>query len=434
MRRVKLACSVAVLLLLLGAPLRAEAFSVEDHESITEAAVDAALGSGERPLLAAHREAVLHGATAEDLNLHVKWTGFHHFYFPEGSLETVLRQASDARVRQLWEEALEAARHGDLERAFDRAGHLAHHVQDMASPPHVVPVSHGLGDRFEGYGVRASLARAAGRAVMPLSGTDAQQVLARETLAAVRTEALPTRHGAIPWSAFWAEPEAHGPGVFGDYGTEIGNAFGASLVRWRGREYEVEPASYAAFMDARVSGAVAYTRAFLEWASERFQEAASSAEPVELRGFEPAPTLSLQLLGGLHRDPRGTWPVLGLRAALPLPRSLMLSVDWTRGVGSTQPPLRPGGWSLALLSPPLWTARPGYALGLDLRATAGIALSAWEGQRRIGLPLGLRAHAAGGGPLTVSAEVLYQGLKPPDAAWAHGFSFTLGVGLAWGDW
>jgi hypothetical protein len=86
-----------------------------------------------------------------------------------------------------------------------------------------------------------------------------------------------------------------------------------------------------------------------------------------------------------------------------------------------------------VLSPPLWTARPGYPLGLDLRASAGVGLFPWEGQRRWGVPLGLRAHASLWSPFTLSAEVLYQGLKPPNAAWAHGVSFTLGMGLAWGD-
>jgi hypothetical protein len=423
----------AVLILVLGAPLSAVAFSVEDHQALTEAAVDAALASGARPLLAEHRGAVIHGATAEDLNLHVKWTGWHHFYFPEGTLETPLRQASDARVRELWEEALEAARHGDLARAFDRAGHLVHHLQDMASPPHVVPVNHGLGDGFERYGVRGSLARGTGREVAPLSGPAAQQALARETLDAVRTGALPTAEGAIPWSSFWAEPGTRGPGVFGGYGAEVGNAFGQGTVRWKGREHPIDPAEYAAFMDARVAGAIAYTRAFLEWASDRFEEATASERPMALRGFRPAPALSLQLLGGLTRDARGTVPVLGLRAALPLPRSLMLSVDWMRGMSEPESRLRPGGAWLAVLSPPLWTARPGYPLGLDLRASLGVGLFSWEGQQRFGLPLGLRAHASGNGPFTVSAEVLYQGLRPPDAAWAHGVSFTLGVGLAWGD-
>lgn len=420
------------MLLLLGLSSRAVAFSVEDHRALTEAALEA-VDTQARPLLAAYRSAVVHGATAEDLNLHVKWTGWHHFYCPEGSLDTALRQASDSRVRELWAEALEAARHGDLERAFDRAGHLAHHLEDMASPPHVVPVNHGLGDRFERYGVSASLARAPERQVAPLPGDEAQRALARETLAAVRSQSLPTPQGPLPWSAFWAEPASHTPGAFGDYGAEVGNAFGLSVVRWRGRAHHVEPSLYAAFMDARVAGAVAYTRAFLEWASDRFEEAASSSAPVTLRRFRPVPELSVQVLGGLTRDSRGITPILGLRAALPLPRSLVLSMDWTRGVGGTEPSLRSGGGSLALLTPPLWTARPGYLWGLDLRATVGVGLFSWEGQRRVGVPLGLRAHAALKGPVSLSAQVLYQGFKPPQASWAHGLSFTLGLGLAWGD-
>ncbi|WP_224366615.1 hypothetical protein [Hyalangium versicolor] len=428
----KLACPATLLLLLLAVSPRASAFSVESHRALTEAALDAARGSKGSPWLEAHRAEVMHGATAEDLNLHVKWTGWHHFYFPEGSLDTPLRRASDSRVRELWQEALEAARHGDLDRAFDRAGHLAHHIQDMASPPHVVPVNHGLTDRFERYGIHAALTRIALREVPPLPGDEAQQQLARETLATVRNETLATAQGPIPWSAFWTEPSTRGPGSFGHYGAEVGNAFGASTVHWKGKALSVEPATYAAFVDARVSSAVAYTRAFLEWASEQF-EAAASDNPVALRGFHPAPELSAQFLGGLTRDSRGTTPIVGLRAVLPLPRSFGLSVDWTRSAGGGHGLARPAGGSLVVLSPPLWTARPGYALGLDLRASAGIGLLPWEGQRRVGVPLGLRVHAAWASPFSLNAEVRYQGLKPPDAAWAHGIAFTLGMGLAWGD-
>lgn len=432
MRLVKPARSVAVLLLLLGMPWRAAAFSVGDHQALTEAALSAE-GTGVRPLLAAHRDAVVHGATAEDLNLHVKWTGWHHFYFPEGSLDTALRHASDSRVRELWAEALEAARHGDLDRAFDRAGHLAHHIEDMASPPHVVPVNHGLSDRFERYGVRASLARVPSRTLAPLPGEEAQQELARETLAAVRSGSLPTSQGPIPWSAFWAEPVTRGTAAFGSYGAEVGNAFGVRKVRWQGEIHPIDSAGYATFMDARVSGAVAYTRAFLEWASDRFEEAASEKQSVALRGFIPAPEMSLQLLGGMTRDSRGTNSVMGLRAALPLPRAFMLSLDWTRGVGSEQASRRSGGTSLAILTPPLWTARPGYPLGLDLRAAVGVGLVPWDGQQRISVPLGLRAHAALPSPFSLSAQVLYQGVQPPGGPWSHGVSFTLGVGLALGD-
>ncbi len=433
MRSGKLACSTALLLVLWGLPQRAAAFSVEAHQSITEKALETVRGAQARRLLGEHRSAVVHGATAEDLNLHVKWTRWHHFYCPEGSLDSAFRQGSDARVRELWEEAMEAARNGDLDRAFDRAGHLVHHVQDMASPPHVVPVNHGLGDRFEGYGIRSSLARAPVREVEPLPGDEAQKAMARETLAAVRSESLATPQGVIPWSAFWAEPEVRVPGAFGHYGTEVGNAFGAAVVRWDGTPHTVGPEAYLAFMSARVSGAVAYSRAFLEWASAQFA-AAATAQPVALRGFQPDPELSVQMLGGLTRDSRGTTPSLGVRAVLPLPRSLMLSAEWMRTLGHTQLPLQqPGGGSLSVLSPPLWTGRPGYPLGLDVRASAGVGLLPWKGQRRLAIPLGLRAHASLPGPFALSAEVRYQGLKPHESAWEHGVLFTLGMGLAWGD-
>lgn len=430
MRCVTRTLLLAVLLLTVGLPLRARAFSVEDHRALTEAA----LASSGRPGLMAHRAHVLHGATAEDLNLHVKWTGWHHFYRPEGHLDSVLRQGSDARVRALWDEALEAARNGDLPRAWDRAGHLAHHLQDMASPPHVVPVNHGLTDGFEGHGLRGALARLPARELAPLSGSDAQHALARETLDVVRAQSLPTREGTpVPWSAFWSEPGVDTPGAFGAYGS-AGNVFGREKVRWKNRTWHAASASYAAFVDARAAAAVAYTRAFLEWAADRFEETSAPDAPVlALRGFRPPPELSLQLLGGLTRDPRGTAPIAGLRAALPLPHGLGLSVDWTRGLGTGARPLPSGGWAFSVLSPPLWAWRPGYSAGLDLRASVGVGLVSWEGGSRVGVPVGLRAHAALGGPFVLSSEVRYQGFAPPGASWAHGFSWTVGAGVALGD-
>lgn len=187
-------------------------------------------------------------------------------------------------------------------------------------------------------------------------------------------------------------------------------------------------------MDARVAGALAYTRAFLEWASDRFEEASAAKSAASgLRTFHPAPTLSLELVGGLQRDSRGGAPVMGLRAAIPLPRGLGLSVEATRGVAAPTPNLQPGAWSVSLLSPTLWTGRPGYLLGLDVRATAGVGLFAWEHQRRWGVPVGLRARATFAFPLTVSADVLYQGVATPTGSWGHGLAFNLGLGVTFGD-
>lgn len=434
MRCVTRALLASVLLLAVGLSPRAEAFSVEDHRALTGAALDAAVAKGSGAGLAEHRASVLHGATAEDLNLHVKWTGWHHFYRPDGHLYSALREGSDARVKALWDEALEAARHGDLARAWDRAGHLAHHIEDMASPPHVVPVMHGLGDGFEDHGLGAALSRLAPREVAPLSGVEAQVALARETLEAVRSQSLTARDGTvIPWSAFWSEPDPLRPGTFGVYGP-VGNAFGRTEVRWRGRVRQVDSASTEAFVDARAAAAVAYARAFLEWAAARFEEVSASDAPgLSLLGFRPSPELSLQALGGVSRDSRGTAPVAGLRASLPLPHALTLSVDWMRGLEGGARPHPSGGWALAVQSPPLWAWRPGYSLGVDLRATVGVGLMSWEGGSRLGVPVGLRAHVSLGGPFVASTEVLYQGLRPPGAAWAHGVTWTVGFGMALGD-
>ncbi|MFP2912397.1 hypothetical protein ACLESD_46730, partial [Pyxidicoccus sp. 3LFB2] len=79
------------------------------------------------------------------------------------------------------------------------------------------------------------------------------------------------------------------------------------------------------------------------------------------------------------------------------------------------------------------TKNPSYPLGVDLRATLGVGLVSWEGGSRLGVPVGLRAHASLGGPFVASTEVLYQGLRPPGAAWGHGVSWTVGFGVALGD-
>lgn len=426
--------ALAAAWLSVAAPSGASAFWVDDHHALTQAALERALEAGASPSLAAHRDAVLHGATAEDLNLHVKWTGWHHFYRPEGALDSALRAGSDARVEMLWEEALDAARGGDLSRAWDRAGHLAHHIQDVASPPHVVPVNHSFADGFERWGLRDVLKRLPSRQVDPLPGPEAQHALARETLEAVRSQFLRAEDGVeLPWSTFWSEPDARRPGSFGVYGS-VGNAFGQAEPRWKDGAHRVSPETYDAFMADRAAAAVAYSQAFLTWAAQRFEEvAAPDAPPFTARGFIPSPELSLQGLGGLARDSRGTTPVAGLRAGLPLPHALRLSVEWTRGLGLGNSPLPAGGWSLAVLSPPLWAWRPSYAVGVDVRASLGVGLFSQEGGTRFGVPVGLRASALLGGPFVASTELRYQGVRPFTQEWTHGFAWTLGLGVALGD-
>lgn len=421
--------SLLPLLLALALPLRASAFSVPDHEMITRASVDAVLASGHSPELAANEAAVVEGSRAEDLNLPVKWAGYHHFFHPGTSLDSSFRKDSGARVRVLWQEAEEAASHGDLARAFDRVGHLVHHIQDMAVPMHVVPVMHGLSDRFEQHPAGQAVL---GRQLAPLSGEEAQLALARETLQVIRTSSLPVEGGAIPWSAFWVEPTSHKPGEFGSYG-EVGNAFDSTEVHWHGRTWKVDPSAYDDFVDARVESAVAYSRAFLLWATARLTELAATRYQATRADWKPAPALALELLGGAITSVRGATPVAGVRALFPLPWAMGLSAGYARALGNPLQGGSGGSWSLALLSPPLLTARLGYSGGLDLRATAGAGLCALKGTNQAELPLGLRLHALLSRKISISAEAQYRAFTPATSPWAHGVSFTVGTGFTWGD-
>ncbi|HEX8436984.1 hypothetical protein [Archangium sp.] len=423
--------SLLPLLLVLLLPLGASAFSVPDHETMTRASVDAVLASGDLPQLAAHRATVVEGSRAEDLNLPVKWTGYHHFFHPGTSLDSSFRKDSGARVRVLWAEAEEAARNGDLSRAFDRVGHLVHHIQDMAVPMHVVPVMHGLSDRFEQHAARQALL-SVGRELAPLSGEEAQLALARETLEVVRTGSLPVEGGAIPWSAFWAEPTTRGPGAFGAYGV-AGNAFDSTEVRWQGRTWKADPSAYEDFVDARVESAVAYSRAFLLWATQRLTTLAEAREQAATPRWKPSPLLGLELLGGAITSLRGAVPVAGARALFPLPWALGLSAGYARALGHPLSGAGAGAWSLSLLSPPLLTARLGYSRGLDLRATAGAGLSSQGGKLHPELPVGLRLHTLLGRRVSLSAEAQYRAFAPQTAPWAQGVTFTLGTGFTWGD-
>src|SRR6218665_1232005 len=128
-----------LLLAVLCLPLAARAFSVTNHESLTRAAIGEALTAEGTSPLGEDREVMVSGSRKEDLNLHVKWTGWTHFSRPGPSPAPSFRKASSARVRALGQEVEEAASHGDLERAYDRVGHLVHHIQHTTPPPHHPP-------------------------------------------------------------------------------------------------------------------------------------------------------------------------------------------------------------------------------------------------------------------------------------------------------
>jgi hypothetical protein len=223
----------------------ARAFRLDGHQALTEATV------AEVPQVAPWEATVARANRNEDLGLREKWVHSSHYYDPTGAYAGGRRQTSAARVNQL-NIALDAAiEAGDADQAWDVAGHLLHHIQDMASPLHVVPVPHGLRDGFERQPLL--LGSTATRKLAPVEASTAHHLLAVETRELVATP---------NWQPYWAPAHAG----FGDYG-ELGRSFAG------------ESPEEAALLADRADAAVAYGAAFLRHTAARLQDGASAAQP-----------------------------------------------------------------------------------------------------------------------------------------------------------
>ena len=182
--------------------LPAQAFQLEGHRAITRQAI--ALETESCPALARWQSVVTAANVGEDLNLPVKWGRHSHYYRPVGEVDTGWRSTSEVRVAALADDLESAIQSGNSSAAWSEIGRILHHVQDMASPPHVVPVKHGLDDPFEARRV----GQVAGDREPPTtaSALDAHHALALETWERVTGEA-----GLEP---YWVVEHTG----FGDYG------------------------------------------------------------------------------------------------------------------------------------------------------------------------------------------------------------------------
>lgn len=235
---------------------KAHAFSIGSHREITGRAV--ALEARAWPILAARSHEIALANVEEDLNLVVKWGLFNHYFNPKGAVRTTWRQTSDVRVEGLWADIERALAEGDEAEVWERAGHLLHHIQDMASPPHVIPVEHNMTDGFERYDIAPLLAVARGRDLPPMGGVEAHRELALRTWSAVEQGRFEACGQSMPWSDYWSGV----PGEFGSYGA-AGNRFGEAVP------CDDEEVAMRAFAKERVDDAVGYSRAFLRGIAAR---------------------------------------------------------------------------------------------------------------------------------------------------------------------
>ena len=184
--------------------LPAQAFQLEGHRVITREAI--ALEAESCPALHRWQSVVTAANVGEDLNLPVKWGRHSHYYRPVGEVDTGWRSTSEVRVEALAADLESAIQSGNASAAWSELGRILHHVQDMASPPHVVPVKHGLDDPFEAR----SVGHVEGdREPPPTAGAlEAHHALALETWHRVTGDAGLERYWVVEHSGF------------GDYGDE----------------------------------------------------------------------------------------------------------------------------------------------------------------------------------------------------------------------
>jgi hypothetical protein len=204
----------------------------------------------------------------EDLNILRKWTEYSHFYHPEHGFRS-LRGTSRDRILDL-EGQLRATHDGGAKEVL--VGKALHHLQDMAAPPHVVPVNHFWTDGFEKLVVQveAKFSFASCEALLEqasrTSVSELHQTVAEETLKSVRTGSLrgvrvgaSLRRVALPLIVFWSPG---GRGDWGEYGL-VGNAFGDERLQSSMGDFQVAPSEYRNLKQERLQAALRASQLFL---------------------------------------------------------------------------------------------------------------------------------------------------------------------------
>lgn len=247
------------------APRTVSAFSIADHIGITTAALAEYHRCRPGALTFLEERGVLEANIAEDLDPIRKGLIYSHYYSPHRRLG-LIRLTSLPAVRNDERSLLGSLSLPEVLRPLFEApevalGHLLHHLQDSASPPHVVPVKHGLSDSFENFPVRvlassepecAALTEEAAAVPYP------QELVrsARATWASVETQLDVTIDGAetrASWAqAFWTPAPRQG---FGSYGW-AGNRFGVARFTRSGHSVAISTETYVAYKLARIRQAI----------------------------------------------------------------------------------------------------------------------------------------------------------------------------------
>ncbi|HNW56015.1 MAG TPA: hypothetical protein PKN62_03000, partial [bacterium] len=165
MWRRRLASFVSLGFLLLWIPKIVQAYDIGvTHQRLTIWTTE----QSARAITTAEKNWLIAGAVAEDSPVS---RTLHHFWSPQtdqplnSGLYAAMNlatapdwgQTGDRQASWLyqgkfsWNQAIEAYRQGDLEKAFVNLGHVLHLLQDMTVPAHVRNDPHELGDSYENW-------------------------------------------------------------------------------------------------------------------------------------------------------------------------------------------------------------------------------------------------------------------------------------------
>lgn len=250
------------------------AFSIEDHRTITQQAYQELATCFPSSAALVNLEWLESGNINEDLDFINKGLFYSHYFHPHKKLQ-MLRSDSSARIDDL-EPTLGRASQPNIELDSDEVhafGHVIHHYQDMASPPHIVPVSHGMFDGFESFAFGGDissgwtctdLAQLNDPGLVEILVSTAEQTLTN--VAAISFDVTAVSDGVaniIPASgkAFWMESSDNG---FGSYGY-LENNFGETRFRVKGTEYKIPPTLAPTFKQQQMRLAVQSTLRGLMW-------------------------------------------------------------------------------------------------------------------------------------------------------------------------
>ncbi|MBI2027802.1 MAG: hypothetical protein HYS98_08410 [Deltaproteobacteria bacterium] len=263
-----------VLYLFFFSPALAQAYSLSDHRFLTQAALTEFQRCSHQSISSELSLEIYRGNFGEDVNLYRKWFSYSHYYHPEKKLD-MWRWSSADRILNIEQTLQDSFKHSTNEESlYFLLGQALHHLQDMASPPHVVPVNHDMNDGFEDYFVSLmnefSLSESDPCHFLTLSNdSDSPHKMhhdrAQKTLSYVRNNFFPAQANSvgmsIAWSAFWKESN---DGSFGVYGY-LGNEFGSQRILLNEFVYEINEKVFQDFKITLMRDAIESSKMALDW-------------------------------------------------------------------------------------------------------------------------------------------------------------------------